>query len=311
VRLAGFACFLTAALVLAGCGGSKSSTPTTTVTTTPAGGSKTIQQLLASPGADVALVSGTSEYSPGPIRVSFLVVRHDGSTVSSPRARVWIATGLKDVPYEQAAATLEPIGVPGRSQLALGGAGSIFVVHLHAPKPGRYWVLAEPVGASKPIQALGNVDVKASTSEPAVGARALRSQTPTIASTHGNFRLLTTKSPPDRDLLRYSVADSIAAHKPFLLVFATPKFCTSRTCGPVVDVVEAAKKRLAGGDVRFIHVEIFKGNDPAKGYNQWVKEWKLPTEPWIFLVGADGRIKAKFEGSVSVAELVAAVRTLL
>ena len=76
---------------------------------------------------------------------------------------------------------------------------------------------------------------------------------------------MTTATPPDRSLLRYSVADSLAAHVPFVLVFATPKFCTSRTCGPVVDVVEAVQKRFAGRGIRFIHVEIYQDNNPAMG----------------------------------------------
>ena len=63
--------------------------------------------------------------------------------------------------------------------------------------------------------------------------------------------------------------------------------------------------------VRFIHVEIYKDNVVAKGENQWVREWRLPSEPWLFLVGRDGRIEAKFEGSVSVDELDAAVRAEL
>jgi hypothetical protein len=112
-------------------------------------------------------------------------------------------------------------------------------------------------------------------------------------------------------LLRYSVAGSLAAHTPFVVTFATPKFCTSRTCGPVVDVVEAVRRRLERRGVRFIHVEVFTGNDPARGYNPWMREWGLTTEPWVFLVGADGRVKAKFEGSVSEAELAAAVRSKL
>ena len=93
---------------------------------------------------------------------------------------------------------------------------------------------------------------------------------------------------------------------PFVVVFATPKFCTSRTCGPVVDVVKAVQRRFTG--VRFIHVEIYQDNNPAQGRNRWVKEWHLPSEPWVFVVGRDGRIKARFEASVSVAELAAAVR---
>ena len=59
-------------------------------------------------------------------------------------------------------------------------------------------------------------------------------------------------------------------------------------------------RRFSRRDIRFIHVEIYKDNDPAKGFNRWVGQWHLPTEPWVFLVGRDGKIKSKFEGSVSV-----------
>ena len=95
------------------------------------------------------------------------------------------------------------------------------------------------------------------------------------------------------------------------MTFATPRYCESRTCGPVVDVVEHARRRFEGSGIRFIHVEIYKDNDPRQGQNQWVRQWRLPSEPWTFLVGRDGRIKAKFEGSLSVRELTASVETLL
>ena len=98
---------------------------------------------------------------------------------------------------------------------------------------------------------------------------------------------------------------------PFVVTFATPKFCTSRTCGPVVDVVEEVQHRLEGAKVRFIHVEVYEDNDPAKGFNTWMQEWTLPTEPWTFLVGADGKIAERFEGTVSVNELETAVREKL
>ena len=50
---------------------------------------------------------------------------------------------------------------------------------------------------------------------------------------------------------------------------------------------------------------------PSAGRNRWVSEWRLPSEPWVFLVGRDGRIRARFEGSVSAAELSAAVQRML
>jgi hypothetical protein len=116
---------------------------------------------------------------------------------------------------------------------------------------------------------------------------------------------------PDRQLYTTTVAQALAAHEPFVVTFATPKFCTSRTCGPVVDVVSYVRKQVGSSGVRFIHVEVFQGNDPAKGYNRWMRQWKLQSEPWSFLVGPDGRIKAKFEGPVSVRELRAAVESML
>jgi hypothetical protein len=76
-------------------------------------------------------------------------------------------------------------------------------------------------------------------------------------------------------------------------------------------VVDSVRRQFAKKRIRFIHVEIYKDNDPAKGENRWVRQWRLPTEPWIFLVGRDGRIKAKFEGAVSRTELAAAVRAHL
>jgi hypothetical protein len=206
-------------------------------------------------------------------------------------------------------AALEPIGLPGRSEAASGGVSEIYVARFRLAAPGTYTLLAQPDGAA--IQGVTNLTVAKRPQAPAVGDRAIASRTPTLASTHGDLAALTTASPPDRALLRYSVADSLAAHAPFVLVFATPKFCTSRTCGPVVDVARAVQKRFAGRGVRFIHVEIYEGNDPTQGFNRWVKEWRLPSEPFVFLVGRDGRIKGRFEGSVSAAELEAAVRAEL
>jgi hypothetical protein len=158
------------------------------------------------------------------------------------------------------------------------------------------------------VQALGDVVVSEDDSEPGVGDPAPASETPTLASVGGDASKVTTRVPPDETLLRYSVAESLNARKPFVVTFSTPKFCTSRTCGPVVDVVEETARRFEGDDVRFIHVEVYEGNDPAKGFNRWVREWGLETEPWTFAVGRDGKVVERFEGAVSVRELERTVR---
>jgi hypothetical protein len=293
-----------AALALvAGCGGSDSgSRDATAGSGKPPAGS--IEALWKAPGEDVGLIQGTGDYAPGAVRVTFLVIRGNGASVERPRARVWLARGLKEKPFLEATARLEPVGVPG----SVGAdALALYVAQVSVDKPGKYWMLAEPVGASQPIQALFNVVVKASPASPEIGAPAPTSRTPTLGSAGGDLEALSTATKPEPALYRWSVAESVEAGAPFVVAFATPRFCESRTCGPTVDVVDAVRRRFEKDGVRFIHVEIYEDNDPAKPVNRWVKEWNLPSEPWVFVVGRDGRVAAKFEGAVSVPALTAAV----
>jgi hypothetical protein len=264
----------------------------------------TLDAIWRQAGPAVALVPGTEDYGPGDVRVSFLVVGPQGRVVARPHARVWIARSRDGVPFAKTTATLEPTGVVGDR----ADVESIYVAHLRIRSPGRYWIVARPVGG-QPIGGIRDLEVKRRTSSPAVGAKAYASRTPTLATAPADR--ITTRRPPDVGLLRFSVASSLAAHRPFVLVFATPRYCVSRTCGPVVDVADAARRRFARRGIRFIHVEIYQDNNPAKGRNLWVRQWHLPSEPWTFLVGADGRIKDKFEGTVSLRELTAAIRRFL
>jgi hypothetical protein len=264
-----------------------------------------LEALWRAPGDDVAFVAGTSDYGPGRIRLTFLVVDDAGRVITRPTARVWVARALDAKPFAETTARAEPIGVENKEHDA--DSDEIFVTQLRLDEPGKYWVLAEPVGGRK-IQAIGNVVVAKEPAAPAVGERAIPSQTPTLESTGGDLEALSTQKPPDQELLRTSIAEALAAKVPFVVTFATPLYCQTRTCGPVVDVVSEVRRRHEGEGVRFIHVEIYEGNDPAKGTNRWVNEWKLPTEPFTFVVGADGIIKERFEGTLSVRELDSAVR---
>jgi hypothetical protein len=298
-------------LSLAGCSGSSDNGEVSS--------SETLDELAKSYGTEIALTPGTSDLAPGPVRFTFLVLDAHGRPIERPSARIWIARARDAVPFAQATALFLPAGVPGDLDKQHSHPGQlddhsdvgetgVYVLNTRIDRSGTYWVLARPAGVTR-VQALGNLIVRPRSESPAVGAKAPASNTPTLGDTPLN--LLTTKVPPDRALLRYSIADSLRRHKPFVATFATPGFCTSRVCGPTVDVVDRVRRAFAGRDVRFIHVEIYVRNNPKNGLNRFVKQWNLPTEPWTFVVGRDGRITAKFEGVVSVGELRAAVRRTL
>ncbi|HUP31794.1 MAG TPA: hypothetical protein VM184_02085 [Gaiellaceae bacterium] len=286
---------LAACSLAAGCGGSSSAQEEPDA--------PTLAELWRAPGEDVAIVPGSADFGPGRVRLTFLVVDGEGRLVTRPTAKVWLARELEAVPFVETTARSEKIGVDA---VEPGEAGEIFVTELQLDDPGTYWVLAEPVGGTKRIQAVGNVVVQEETQAPDVGAAAPASETPTLAN--AALEQLTTATEPDPELYRASVAQALAAEEPFVVAFATPRYCTSRTCGPVVDVVSAVREQHPG--LRFIHVEIYQDNDPTKGENRWVREWALPSEPWIFVVGADGTIRSRFEGTVSVRELEEAVSSL-
>jgi hypothetical protein len=288
---------------LAGCGGTDEGGSAATEPTTTAG-RESLETLWRAHGEDVAVVAGTSDHAVGANRISFLVVDKQGRAVERPTARVWISRGLKQAPFAETTARLEPIGVPGGDTADVGG---IYVATVTTPTAGKYWFMAEPVGGRK-IQAIGNIVVARKSVAPSVGDRAIPSKTPTLASTDGDLAALTTSRHPDRALYRTSVAQALRGKEPFVVAFATPQYCQTRTCGPVVDVVSAVRKaQPASNDVQFVHVEVYADNDPAKGVNRWVAEWRLPTEPFTYVVDRTGVIRTKLEGAFSAAELERAV----
>jgi hypothetical protein len=60
--------------------------------------------------------------------------------------------------------------------------------------------------------------------------------------------------------------------------------------------------------VTFIEQEIFQDNDPGKSARSQVTKWRLPSEPWAFVIDRTGKVTARFEGVFSVGELARAVQ---
>lgn len=69
-----------------------------------------LEALWKRPGEDVALVMGTSDYAPGPVRFSFLVITDRARPIERPTARVWVSRALDQAPFLTGTARLEDVG---------------------------------------------------------------------------------------------------------------------------------------------------------------------------------------------------------
>jgi hypothetical protein len=142
---------------------------------------------------------------------------------------------------------------------------------------------------------------------PKVGQKAPLIHTPTPDDVGGDLSKITTRIPPDTQN-RVDYAD-VLGKEPIVLLFATPQFCISRVCGPVVDVAEQLKQ-LYGDEVAFIHMEIYTDNDPNKPVRPQVSAFHLPSEPWLFAIGRNGKIEDEIDGAFGVEELTRVVKGL-
>jgi len=155
------------------------------------------------------------------------------------------------------------------------------------------------------------ITVAARSSVPTVGDPAPASRNPTRKDV-ADVSEIDSGDPPN-DMHELSIADAIAQRRPALVVFATPAFCTSQMCGPQVKAVESLQPAYRDRLV-FIHVEVYRNfrADPSKmELSPTVREWRLQSEPWVFLIDRAGIVRAAFEGPTAADELRVAIERML
>jgi hypothetical protein len=185
----------------------------------------------------------------------------------------------------------------------------LYVTRLKFPLPGPWGIELQARDDSGSLAtARLTVTVASVPQTPGLGTLAPRSRN-LIASDVRDLRQIDTSQKPDPRLHQVRIVDAIAQQKPQLIVFATPQFCTSRMCGPVLDIVRQLlpeyNKRVA-----FTHQEIWQDFASKKVFPT-VEEWRLVSEPWAFVVDGEGIIRGKFEGLVTARELEQALQQTL
>ncbi|MCY4365287.1 MAG: hypothetical protein OXE17_03560 [Chloroflexi bacterium] len=149
------------------------------------------------------------------------------------------------------------------------------------------------------VEATTAVRVAAIPATPGIGTPAPRSVTPTLDQVD-DLAEISSDPNPDPGFYQLSVAEALDEEVPLVVLFSTPAFCVSATCGPQLEVLQNLKERY-DGKANFIHVEVFEdphlieGNRFAAKKVPAVDEWGLPSEPWTFVVDQDGLVQAKFE----------------
>jgi len=327
---------LAVAALLAGCGGSGSSDSKDPVAQVPAAGGvrvkvkaaqsvtaadfpapagRTLQQVANAGGTNgQQLGLASSVFTTGLNRLAFGVIDSHSGFVYGKTA-IYVAPSPDQPargPYPAPADVLLTQGRYRSKQAATeqDPFAAIYAAQVPFKKPGRYSILALTETGGKRLASPGQIEVLAARDDriPGVGERPPPVETDTLASAHGDIASIDTRVPPS-DMHARSFAD-VLGKKPVALLFATPQLCQSRVCGPVVDVALQMKAKY-GNRVEFIHQEVYKDNDPNKGLREPLQRFNLATEPWLFVVGRDGRITARLEGSIGLAAFERALKTAL
>ena len=184
-----------------------------------------------------------------------------------------------------------------------------WVFYPQIEKAGYWGMVAEITGADgSTTRSDFVVEVREQSKAPGIGDLAPASRNRTLA-TEPDISLLTSADEPDPDLYQLTVADAIQTGRPTVVGFLTPAFCQTQWCAPVLDSLEAVKSET-GDAVNFIHIEVYDDFQELTPVKE-MAEWGLDTEPWVFVLDADGRVMFKFSGPLSPGELLTALEELI
>ncbi|MEA2486621.1 MAG: hypothetical protein QOF16_275 [Actinomycetota bacterium] len=247
----------------------------------------------------------SSDLAIGDNRVLIGLFNSHDAPVGSPKTHMRVAF------YDLASSDTTPVATKDASFVwAIKGVRGLWEAeNVHFDRAGQWGAAITSSGGGLDSSAKVNFRVNQSTITPAVGSAAPASDSPTMKDAKHLSRI-TTDPHPDPRFYKTSIADAIARRESFVLVFATPKYCTSQVCGPTLNLV----KRIAPDfpKMTFIHVEVYTNLSKPSALKPApaAVQWRLPSEPWTFVVDAHGKIADRFEGTMRPAELKRAIENL-
>jgi hypothetical protein len=185
----------------------------------------------------------------------------------------------------------------------------IYVSNVAFDAPGKWGAEATIEGDGYDEVVRTRFQVLGKPTTPQLGEIVPAVDTPTADDVARLSEISTDKDPSPRFYQR-SIADAVRARDPFVVVFATPKFCQSATCGPMLKIVRKVAPEFP--NLTFIHVEPYDLDKVPQELAPVPSalKWGLPSEPWTFVVGKGARLEAKYAVVLSPEELRSTLRTL-
>jgi hypothetical protein len=256
----------------------------------------------------LSLINAQSQLPTGRQLFTFGLSTPDNNLVSGGKPQVWAAkdeTGKALGPFPAEWRLMDAYDKTGdkspRSPLV-----GFYAAEVELPSAGN-WLLAAVVDDGGRGVGRGAVPV-ADKVVAEVGSKALAVPT-VVARSKSDLDKVCTRNPPC-PMHTISLDRAIRSGRPTAVSFSTPLFCSSRMCGPAVDELLLASRKV-GARANFVHVEIYPNEEsPSKPVKAFTK-WGFESEPWTIVIDARGVIRARFEGPVTTAEISDALRPLL
>lgn len=243
------------------------------------------------------------------VHMAFYRLPDDGSELKRFELDAISSVPARDAGIEEA---IEHVHADGTVHIHanVGEQVGIYTSVVNFDEPGRWGVeLAIDTGESQEtIRPSFNVGTESTTLP--IGADAPQSINRTIDDVD-DITLIDSSANPSPDMHTETIAEALKEGKPLVVLFAVPGYCTSQLCGPEYEIMHKLFEQYQDR-ATFIHVEPFEvPSSPDKVLVQAAMDFGLQTEPWFFVIDAQGKLSMKFEGPTSMQELVNALEEVL
>ncbi len=273
-------------------------------------------------GASMLSVLGTgadaAPMSPGRNRFGFVLVNLQNQAIIGGSPEVWLALDEKAKAQGPYSATWHPFNAYDKTgdRSPKSPLPGDFAADIDLPNVGNWMVAVTLRQGPKKYAGTGVLPVSSGPVLAGLGTKAVSTPTP-VATTPFKLAEICTRTPVDH--MHYiSLDEALLNGKPTVVCFSTPLLCESQLCGPVTDEQILVFEKFGPDRANFIHVEEFlPGPDrkpPAptlENQSPGFKEWKLQTEPWVFVIDGKGVIRFRSLGPVTAPEIEAALTPLL